>query len=98
MVQVEGHAGAGVKGNDPVCAAVSVLAGTLVIGISRIAGIPQKVDQREGFLRTEIELGESLPEKLEILFTMLNFFIIGILEIKRTADEALTVIFESNEI
>lgn len=38
-IKVNGHAGAGAKGSDPVCAAVSTLAWTLIYGISEVIGI-----------------------------------------------------------
>lgn len=36
--RIEGHAGAGAKGEDPVCAAVSVLARTAALTLSRAEG------------------------------------------------------------
>ncbi len=48
--QVKGHAGYADHGRDIVCAAVSALAQTAVLGLTKVAGLTAKVDSREGFL------------------------------------------------
>ncbi len=61
LLRVEGHSGAGVKGTDVVCAAISAIAQTAVVGITKVAGVQQDVIQGEGLLETRIRL-EGLPE------------------------------------
>jgi uncharacterized protein YsxB (DUF464 family) len=54
--RVEGHAGAGPKGGDIVCAAVSVLARTALAVLSRRKGITVRGDAPErGIISMEID-------------------------------------------
>jgi len=94
-IVVEGHAGAGTKGNDIICSAVSALSQTMVISITKIAGIPQKVTQEEGYLRSEIEIN-SIPDiSKNVLRNILDFFTIGIFEIIKNYPERIKVVFNT---
>ena len=59
-VTCKGHTGYAEEGEDIVCAAVSSVVQTAVLGLMRLAGIDveYKVDEKEGFLSA------TLPEKI----------------------------------
>ena len=52
--EVSGHAGAGVEGNDIVCAAISFLAITCANALESVAGQAPKTTQAEGYLKAEL--------------------------------------------
>ena len=52
--EVSGHAGAGSKGNDLVCAAISFLATTCANALNSVAGAQVKATQEEGYLKAEV--------------------------------------------
>ena len=56
---IRGHAGAGVKGDDPVCAAVSLLADATLYSLSAGHGIEPRLARGEG------ELALALPDGLD---------------------------------
>jgi len=89
---VEGHAGFDQKGSDIVCAAVSVLAQTAVIAINRIAGIHQRIEQREGFLKSVLEIDED-DGRTEVLRIILATMIIGLDEIVKVYPERLVITY-----
>ena len=88
---VEGHAGLQLKGNDIVCAAVSILAQTAIIALENITGIQQQVRQNEGSLASTFEcdgIGEEGRKAIEvILYTML----LGVMEIKKQYPERIEI-------
>ena len=90
---VEGHAGLDQKGSDIVCAAVSVLVQTAVIAIHRIAGIHQRIEQREGFLKSVLEIDEDGDERIEMLQIILATMIIGLDEIVKVYPERLVITY-----
>lgn len=59
-VSADGHTGYGVEGEDVVCAALSSVIQTAVLGLMRVAGISVelKTDAENGYLSAK------LPEKL----------------------------------
>jgi uncharacterized protein YsxB (DUF464 family) len=73
---VQGHAGAGPKGGDPVCAAVSVLLRTLLRTLSGRRGITVQGEPLEGDVFA-LEAAWS-PEGKEFLAAAGAFFIEGI--------------------
>lgn len=48
--RIQGHAGMAEKGQDIVCAAVSVLAQTAVLGLTRHLRLEPKVERQDGYL------------------------------------------------
>ncbi len=56
LLRIEGHSGAGTKGTDVVCAGISAIVQTAVLGITEVAGISQDVTDEEGLLVTRIPL------------------------------------------
>ncbi|MEQ9362843.1 MAG: ribosomal-processing cysteine protease Prp [Leptospirales bacterium] len=66
-LQVEGHAGLATKGNDILCAAVSVLSENLGGGLQLLLKAPAKIQADNGLYRVEIPLGET-SDASELLF------------------------------
>lgn len=93
-ISIEGHADYGKKGEDIVCAGVSALAGTVIVAITRIAGIRQDVDQKEGMLRTVLYPGESSDEQRRSLEVLLGTLLLGLREMQAQYPENIDIIFE----
>ena len=90
-VTVEGHALWGIKGNDPLCAAVSALSQTMILTLGSTKGIKLKVEQRDGFLKAEVKLSEETHvERTEVI---LEFFLRGIAELAIIDSNAVAVTF-----
>jgi len=88
---IEGHSNTGSRGNDIICSAVSVLAQTMVLSLGKIAKIKQKVDQRDGFLKTEFNLSDLTEDTKLKIKIIIDFFCIGIFEIKKEYPESLKI-------
>ena len=88
-VLVEGHAG-GIKGGDTFCAAVSALGMTMVLTLAATNGLKQKVEQRDGFLKTEAVIEESAVRRTEII---LEFFLTGMAELAGLEPQRIAVSF-----
>lgn len=52
--RIEGHAGAGVHGQDIVCAAVSVLGQAIAGGLDEVVDARPSIERREGFLECRL--------------------------------------------
>ncbi|MCX7709919.1 MAG: ribosomal-processing cysteine protease Prp [Clostridia bacterium] len=61
---VEGHADAGRKGHDIVCASVSAIAYTGVNALEEIAGIRDCYVERDGYMKCVLPL--DIPEDIKI--------------------------------
>lgn len=91
IVSVEGHALWGIKGNDPLCAAVSALSQTMILTLEATDGLEQVVTQSDGFLKTEIKLlNESVISRIEVI---LEFFLRGIAELAIIDPSRIAVTF-----
>ncbi|MCL2026365.1 MAG: ribosomal-processing cysteine protease Prp [Leptospirales bacterium] len=88
-VLVEGHAG-GIKGSDTFCAAVSTLSMTMVLTLASTNGLEQKIEQRDGFLKTEAVIEESAVKRTEII---LEFFLTGMAELAGIEPQRIAVSF-----
>ena len=66
--EVSGHAGAGSKGNDLVCAAISFLATTCANALITVAGVQIQAKQEEGYLKAEVT-GQGNQQVQTILST-----------------------------
>ena len=78
-----GHALFSGKGSDIVCSSISVLVQTTVFSVSRIVGLKQKVEQRDGLLKSSINIDKISDEKRLKFETLLGNMIIGILEVEK---------------
>lgn len=75
-VECDGHTGYGVEGEDVVCAALSSIVQTAVLGLMGVAGISVnlKRDEGAGYLKAELPYAISESERRDadiILETML---------------------------
>ncbi len=73
-VSCDGHTGYGVEGEDIVCAALSSVVQTAVLGLMNVAGIPVKFTRGDGTLRLVLpELTQAERHDADmILETMLT--------------------------
>ena len=62
-VTADGHTGYGVEGEDIVCAALSSVMQTALLGLMRVAGISVKYTVYESEGRMEFSLPDKLTEK-----------------------------------
>jgi len=86
--RVEGHAGMAEKGWDTVCAGVSVLAQTAVLGLHRYLGLQPKVSRHDGYLScmlTDQEIEEHTVQ------AVLETMVIGLKEIAGQFPEYVSV-------
>jgi len=79
---VEGHAGYSTKGNDIVCAAVSMLAQTILIALNEVGKIDEEdidytIDEEKGILNVVIPRDLS-KEQLNIVDTIFKTMEVGI--------------------
>lgn len=86
--RVEGHAGMAEKGRDTVCAAVSVLAQTAVLGLNRHLGLQPKVSRRDGYLSCML-LEQDISENT--VQAVLETMVIGFKEIAEQFPEYVQI-------
>lgn len=67
--EISGHAGAGVEGNDLVCAAISFLAVTCANALETVAMTQPDVTQSEGYLKAVLKESQLGQEAAVILGT-----------------------------
>lgn len=83
-IKVEGHSEYSTKGNDIVCAGISSLFQTLILSVSRILKIEQKIERNElGLLSTEIDIQKLKHEDSDKLKLLIESFILGASEISK---------------
>ncbi len=73
-VECDGHTGYGVEGEDIVCAALSSVVQTAILGLMRVAGIQVAFQSQDGYLYAELpgELSESARHDADVILeTML---------------------------
>ena len=58
-IKIEGHAEYAEYGKDIICAAVSVLSQSLIIGLERVLGVKIKTKIHEGYLELEYYIQDS---------------------------------------
>jgi uncharacterized protein YsxB (DUF464 family) len=93
-IEVSGHSGTAVKGNDIVCAGVSALAHTLVLAVERVAGIPLDVQQKDGYLSFGADVSGTSELQRTRLMPLIEFFIIGVMEIRKLNSDSITIYLE----
>ena len=74
-VECDGHTGYGVEGEDIVCAALSSIVQTAVLGLMRVAGINVEytVRQEEGYLKAALpkNLSERQTHDADVILSTL---------------------------
>ena len=78
-IECDGHTGYGVEGEDIVCAALSSIVQTAVLGILQVAKIDAeyKVDERKGYLRLTLPSDMSKDRRHDAN-VILNTLFLGI--------------------
>lgn len=89
---VAGHAGYADRGEDIVCAGVSALAETAVIGLRQVAGIKPAVTRQDGYMDVRLPVGLT-GEAAAAAATILKTTIAGLRDIARSYPDY--VIFEA---
>jgi uncharacterized protein YsxB (DUF464 family) len=77
--RIEGHAGMAEKGQDIVCAAVSILTQAAVLGLNRHLGIEPTVHRQDGYLTCRLAEREII--QMESVQAILETMAIGLQEI-----------------
>ncbi|HBG75712.1 ribosomal-processing cysteine protease Prp [Eubacteriales bacterium mix99] len=88
---VKGHAGHGEAGRDIVCAAVSAVAQTAVIGLTDVVGICPKMVQKDGLLHCILPDGMSEREQA-MAGTVLRTMFAGLKSIKCGYPNLLSIV------
>ncbi len=90
---VEGHAGMGVKGDDIYCAGVSAVVQSCLVALVRIAGIGQEIEQRDGYLRSEMTISPN-QEGFREAKAILGVMITGLGEIKQFPGSSIDILWK----
>lgn len=70
--RIQGHAGYDEHGRDIVCAGVTAVAETAILGLERVAGQPCRVQRSQGYLECRLEPAAAAdPTARVVLETML---------------------------
>lgn len=92
-IKISGHSGYGKKNTDIVCAGVSAIVQTAIAGITKAAGIRQKIKQEDGLLESNVNILKLKPTDLNNLIIILNTMLAGLDEIKKQYPEAFKIFF-----
>lgn len=92
---VEGHSSTGQKGNNILCAGVSTLVQTILLGISSVLQLEVNVDKRDGYLLCELPQSLSQQEK-DGLNLLIMTMIIGIKDLKQQYPDEIEIIWEKD--
>ena len=91
---VKGHAGYAGEGQDIVCAAVTALAQTAVLGLRRVARVEPEVAVEEGFLECRLPSGAVNDSAEAILETV----VIGLVDIEKDYPAHVRMRFSNEEV
>ena len=91
MLRVEGHSGFGASGNDVVCAGISAVTQTALVGITKVAGIRQDLSHGEGFLESKIELAGLDDTQRMSLDVIVDTMLAGLEEIEKEHPGSLSI-------
>lgn len=81
-IRVEGHAGFADHGEDIVCAAVSALTQTALIGLERVARHPHEGKIRDAYLLCRVKPGGT-TESAALAQAILETTVLGLLDIAK---------------
>jgi len=93
---VKGHASFAKKGKDIVCAAVSILAQTMVLAVEKLTDLKQQVLTQEGYLESKIDaviLKESGQVEYSKFRVILSNFFIGLESIRQEYPDYIKIDF-----
>jgi uncharacterized protein len=91
-VIIKGHSLFDSKGKDIVCSAVSALSQSVIKAVTVSAKIPQKTEQNDGYLKTEIYTKDLAAKKSEFKILM-DVLLIGLFEIKKLYPDKIELDF-----
>lgn len=95
-LKADGHTGYGVEGEDIVCAALSSIVQTALLGLMQVAGIGVKYDRRdeEGSLEFRLpELNESERHDADVI---LDTMLCGISDLYETYSDFIELSISNN--
>ena len=90
---IEGHAAFAAKGSDVVCAGVSAVALSCVAAIERVARLPVKVEQRDGYLEACFSAEGADGEQRTMLAAILGMMMIGLSEISASSPQSIDIMY-----
>ena len=90
---IEGHAAFAAKGSDVVCAGVSAVALSCVAAIERVAQLPVKVEQRDGYLEARFSAEGASGEQHTMLAAILGVMMIGLSEISASSPQSIDIMY-----
>ncbi len=96
FIEFSGHSGSGIKGNDIVCSAVSVLVHTFSQTAGKILKIRQEIQRSNGYFSTLIKMNELSPDDKLGLRLLMNSLLIGLAEISREYPDRIKIEFEND--
>lgn len=85
--KIEGHSGYAERGQDIVCAAVSALSQTTVIGLEEVLGLSPVVIRHEGML----EVAVCEPHSAAAL---LDTMLLGLMDVARSYPDYISILDE----
>ncbi len=86
-----GHSGYGYQGQDIVCAAISILLQTAVMGLEGYLNLSPKVEIKDGFLKCHLR--QKLDAlKAEKAAAILETMLIGLQEINKQYPESINIV------
>lgn len=81
--RVEGHAGYDVPGRDIVCAGVSALVETALLGLRHVAGVPVQVHKSQPKGLVDCQVGRGTPEAEARAQAILETLALGLKDIEK---------------
>ncbi|MBQ7653164.1 MAG: ribosomal-processing cysteine protease Prp [Clostridia bacterium] len=81
-IECDGHTGYGVEGEDIVCAAISSIVQTAVLGVLSVAGVnaDYKIDEKRGWLKLTIP-DRITPEQAHDVDVILKTLMLGVADL-----------------
>lgn len=94
--QIKGHAGYADHGYDIVCAAVSALAQTAILGLTKVAGLPARLESRDGFLECRLDDPVGIDRQAVVRAedraqAILQTLILGLTDIQKEYGQYLSI-------
>jgi len=82
IVEASGHTGYGVSGEDIVCASISSILQTAVLGVLKVAGVNARFQKNDetGYLKLELPKNLSEKEVIEV-DAILNTMLAGVIDL-----------------
>jgi uncharacterized protein YsxB (DUF464 family) len=81
------------KGKDIICASVSILTHTLAVSIKKLIIDKFFLKNEDGFFHLKIEMDSISEKEKKDMLVLLNFFTIGIFEIKNEYNNRIKIFF-----